>query len=152
MLIRASLTWKTPLVTDIYQSHGACQQTCVSDYAFAIVQGNACWCSNYAPSKSDSSCNEGCPGYPAEKCGNSKAGAYAYIPLVIEPSGTAGATTKATVSPTFVPPPSPPPPPTISTVTEEKEGSVETVTIVRPPVPLLSLAWFSMVLRVPPLL
>lgn len=152
MLIQALLTLRFALVTDIYQSHGACKNICVSDYAFAIVQGNACWCSNYAPSKSDSSCNEDCPGYPLEKCGNSKAGAYAYLPLVIEPSGTAGASTKATVSPTSVPPPPPPLPPTISTVTEEKEGSVETVTIVRPPrTPSVSCS-SSVLLRVPPLL
>lgn len=124
-------------VTDIYQSHGACQKICRDKYAFAIVQGNQCWCSNYAPSLDNKECTEGCPGYPDEKCGNTKEKAFAYLALTLAPSGTIDATTKATVSSTTTVPSPPPLPPEVTTVTEEKEGSKETVTIaVRPPIPL----------------
>ncbi|KAK6008662.1 hypothetical protein QM012_000565 [Aureobasidium pullulans] len=80
-------------VTDIYQSNGACQKTCVGNYAFAIVQYQQCWCSNYAPADQLdlSECNEPCPGYPDDKCGDKDDGHYGYIKLSISPSGTLGA-------------------------------------------------------------
>jgi hypothetical protein len=79
-------------VTDIYQSNGACQKTCVDNYAFAIVQYQQCWCSNYAPADQVdvSECNESCPGYPDDKCGDKDNGLYGYIKLNISPSGTLG--------------------------------------------------------------
>ncbi|KAI9676185.1 MAG: hypothetical protein M1817_000930 [Caeruleum heppii] len=79
-------------VTNIYQSNGACFDTCKNSYAFAVVQGNACWCSNYVPGSTTSGgkCNEKCPGYPSEKCGSSSDGLYGYIALNRAPSGTQG--------------------------------------------------------------
>jgi len=123
-------------VIDIYQSHGACTTTCTAGkYAFAIVQGNQCWCSNYAPSDNSASCSEGCPGYPDEKCGDTMNEAFGYLALPAKPSGTKGpSSTKPTVSSTSLPsrdePPTPTPVISISTVTTEKEGSVETVTTI----------------------
>ncbi|KAH0354087.1 hypothetical protein KCU81_g1035, partial [Aureobasidium melanogenum] len=79
-------------VTDIYQSNGACQKTCVDNYAFAIVQYQQCWCSNYAPADQVdvSECNQSCPGYPDDKCGDKDNGLYGYIKLNNSPSGTLG--------------------------------------------------------------
>ena len=79
-----------PPVTNIYQSNGACSDNCKASYAFAVVQGSTCWCSNYAPASSSSGCNEACPGYPSEKCGNTIEGLFGYIPLNKAPSGTRG--------------------------------------------------------------
>lgn len=73
-----------------YQSNGLCQQFCEADWAFAILQDNGCWCSNYAPATNQSGCDHDCPGYPDDKCGGSKL--YGYIALNNAPSGTEGAT------------------------------------------------------------
>ena len=93
----------TLIVVNIYQSNGACSDTCRSNYAFAVLQGDTCWCSDYAPSSSAEagSCNEDCPGYPADKCGDSQNGLYGYIALRKSPSGTRGdaASSPSTVSP-----------------------------------------------------
>jgi hypothetical protein len=93
-----------PLLTrrldnSIYQSNGRCHDTCIANYAFAVVQGDNCWCSNYVPSnqQSVSKCNEACPGYPAESCGSS-GGLFGYIALNIKPSGTAGASSSSAKS------------------------------------------------------
>ena len=77
---------------DIYQSNGACFDQCKENYAFAVVQWQSCWCSNYIPAdqQSLSSCNEECPGYPDDLCGNRNQHLYGYIPLSKAPSGTAG--------------------------------------------------------------
>lgn len=52
------------LSVSIYNSNGLCQQHC-QGYAYAIVQGKQCWCSNYSPPASgklsSSSCSDGCP-------------------------------------------------------------------------------------------
>ncbi|KAI5198670.1 hypothetical protein AUEXF2481DRAFT_3647 [Aureobasidium subglaciale EXF-2481] len=79
-------------VTDIYQSNGACHDTCAASYAFAIVQYQQCWCSNYAPADQldVSECSQACPGYPDESCGDKDNGLYGYIKLNISPSGTQG--------------------------------------------------------------
>jgi hypothetical protein len=73
-----------------YQSNGWCHDHCVEDYAFAIVQGYNCWCSNYAPGVTSSSgdCNTECPGYN-EFCGGT--GYFGYIALNQAPAGTIGA-------------------------------------------------------------
>ncbi|GIJ85824.1 hypothetical protein Asppvi_004688 [Aspergillus pseudoviridinutans] len=90
----------------IYQSNGLCTQTCNADYAFGILQGKECWCSNIAPNKATntdiSDCAVGCPGYPSDSCGDASKGLYAYIQMSVHnPSGTAAApsstdTTKST--------------------------------------------------------
>ncbi|KAF7877253.1 hypothetical protein EAF04_000936 [Stromatinia cepivora] len=82
----------------IYQSDGLCHDFCVAEYAFAIVQGEYCWCSNYVPgtTTSTSDCSAPCPGYPDDTCGGR--GTYGYMSLALSPSGTKGATTSSTSS------------------------------------------------------
>lgn len=78
---------------DTYQSDGNCSDDC-GGYAFAITQGNDCWCSDYAPGSTVdlSSCNSPCPGYPYEDCGSSS-GLFGYVALGKSPAGTMGAAT-----------------------------------------------------------
>lgn len=73
-----------------YQSNGKCFDTCKANYAFAVVQGKSCWCSDYAPADTSSlgSCSSPCPGFPYEQCGSS--GFFGYIPLNKAPLGTVG--------------------------------------------------------------
>ncbi|KAJ9218058.1 hypothetical protein DTO166G4_449 [Paecilomyces variotii] len=80
-----------------YQSYGLCEQTCNADYAYAILQGHDCWCSNYAPSEttSASDCSESCPGYQSDKCGNVSKGLYVYYQMAnVLPSGTQSSSSK----------------------------------------------------------
>ncbi len=79
----------------------------MANYAFAIVQGFNCWCSNDAPgvTSSSSNCNTKCPGY-GEFCGGD--GYYGYIALNQAPAGTVGPSDSAAsstplVSTSFVP-------------------------------------------------
>lgn len=75
----------------IYQSSGKCSSYC-SAFAFGILQGKLCWCSNYAPdvSTSSSACSDPCPGYPSDTCGSASGGLYEYLSLNALPSGTEG--------------------------------------------------------------
>lgn len=70
------------IVSDTYQSNGACETTCAS-YALGVLQGKKCWCTNVVPSKSSqkatSKCDTGCPGYPADSCGSAADGVFAYV-------------------------------------------------------------------------
>ncbi|PNS17432.1 Cell wall integrity and stress response component 1 [Sphaceloma murrayae] len=83
-----------------FQSNGACFETCKAEYAFAIIQYQLCWCSNFVPANevSVSDCSENCPGYPDEQCGNRDGGLYGYIALSRAPSGTAGASSSTQTS------------------------------------------------------
>ena len=80
------------VVTNNYQSNGRCSTSCAG-YAFAVVQGKSCWCSNYIPADTTSagSCSVACPGYPYESCGNESAGLFGYVALGKAPLGTQGA-------------------------------------------------------------
>ncbi|KAI9733536.1 MAG: hypothetical protein M1834_003137 [Cirrosporium novae-zelandiae] len=71
-----------------------------NDYAFAILQAKGCWCSNYAPSDTvkTSKCDDACPGYPSDTCGNSDEGLYGYISLTLSPSGTQGASSSTSTT------------------------------------------------------
>ncbi|RMZ20094.1 hypothetical protein D0859_15906 [Hortaea werneckii] len=70
-------------VNDIYNSYGSCTKEC-SDYAFAIVQWQDCWCSNYIPADQQSD-----------------KGLYGYLPISgNEPSGTAGSGSSSEASST----------------------------------------------------
>ncbi|CAD6446111.1 e8131479-f94b-4739-9e84-30a81c898609 [Sclerotinia trifoliorum] len=104
--------------SSIYQSDGLCHDFCAGDYAFAIVQAEYCWCSNYAPgtTTSTSDCSSPCPGYPDDTCGGS--GTYGYMGLGLSPSGTKGATTSSTSSSTTVTTSSSSPVEVTTTVTE----------------------------------
>ena len=79
------------LVTYDYQSAGRCFDSCKAQYAFAVVQGKSCWCSDYEPADTTSlgSCSSPCPGYPFEQCGSGEN--FGYIALGKAPSGTIGA-------------------------------------------------------------
>jgi cell wall integrity and stress response component len=81
-----------------FQSDGSCQVNCQDSYAFAVLQGVNCWCSDYAPSeqKQTNLCNDPCPGFPGDSCGNPSAGLYGYIALSIAPSGTVGSASSST--------------------------------------------------------
>jgi len=72
-----------------WQSLGLCKDKCVL-YAFGVVKGFECWCSDYAPnpSKARTDCVT-CPQFDLEKCGNSKTGTYGYIDTGTRPKGTA---------------------------------------------------------------
>lgn len=80
------------LVSNIFQSNGACFETCKANYAFAVVQYKNCWCSDYIPAETASAgdCDEACPGFPSENCGSASAGLFGYIALSKSPSGTLG--------------------------------------------------------------
>lgn len=85
----------TILVPDYseFQSNGLCQGLCQGAFAFAVLQGNYCWCSNYQPSPTEGTqnCDEQCPGFPQEWCGNTDAGLYGYYLLSAGvPLGTSG--------------------------------------------------------------
>lgn len=84
--------------SSIYQSDGLCYDTCIDDYAFAIVQGQDCWCSDYVPgtTTSTSDCNNPCPGYPDDSCGGDDT--FGYMALTKSPSGTKGATSASSTS------------------------------------------------------
>ncbi|KAF2215344.1 hypothetical protein CERZMDRAFT_56923 [Cercospora zeae-maydis SCOH1-5] len=112
------------VVFNIYQSNGACHDTCMAEYAFAVVQFQQCWCTNVAPgdTTSVSDCSEDCPGYPAEKCGNTARGLYGYIALNKSPTSTAGGSSPS-------PTPSRQPPPTAPSPTQEPETSYVSLTV-----------------------
>ncbi|KAI6247598.1 hypothetical protein HI914_04179 [Erysiphe necator] len=75
--------------SSVYQSNGLCSDFCIQDYAFAILQNQNCWCSNYFPASTTTGCTLKCPGYPFEKCGGEDL--YGYIALgKVSPSGTIG--------------------------------------------------------------
>ena len=86
--------------TDNYMTNGKCHDQC-SGYAFAIVQEEDCFCSNYAPgdTSSQGACNHPCPGYPYENCGDKAQGLFGYIALGPAPSGTQGGSSSSS-SPT----------------------------------------------------
>lgn len=101
--------------SSVYQSNGLCSDFCIQDYAFAILQNQNCWCSNYFPASTTTGCTLKCPGYPFEKCGGEDL--YGYIALgKVSPSGTIG-----------VNPPSPIP---TSSTTQQTTGISSTATSV----------------------
>lgn len=111
----AHLENKTNFCIDysIYQSLGRCHDTCLlPEYntAFAIVQYQNCWCSNYAPGGDNETCSQTCPGFPQENCGDLAQGLYGYLALGPKPSGTgapssSSSSTAAPVSTVCYPPP-----------------------------------------------
>ncbi|BCR94741.1 WSC domain-containing protein [Aspergillus luchuensis] len=85
-----------------YQSNGLCEDHC-SNYAFGILQGYDCWCSNIVPNEATnvntSQCSQDCPGYPDDSCGSTSKGLYGYVEIVgHQPSGTATVSTTSTSS------------------------------------------------------
>ncbi|KAF7587117.1 hypothetical protein BBP40_007708 [Aspergillus hancockii] len=89
----------------VYQSNGLCTDHCNADYAFGILQGKSCWCSNIAPNKATnvgtSKCDTGCPGYPDDSCGSASDGVFAYLQMNLHsPSGTATVSSSTSTSTT----------------------------------------------------
>lgn len=112
-----------------YQSNGNCTSHCAEtgNWAFAVIQYTDCYCSDYAPDPTYSlgDCAVGCPGFPAEHCGNKDKGLYIYLELFAKPSGTksAGGDSEPTSSAAVVSS-SPPPSPSSSTTSERTSSSV----------------------------
>lgn len=90
---------------NIYQTLGLCNDHCQGKFAYAVLQYQECWCSNDKPSEmvDVEDCNQTCPGYPDQKCGNKGAGLYAYVPLdgapISSSNGTSSASSAGSVSP-----------------------------------------------------
>ncbi|ORY77011.1 hypothetical protein BCR37DRAFT_158642 [Protomyces lactucae-debilis] len=82
-----------------FQSKGLCAGTC-SGYAYAVLQGYNCWCSNYTPATTaeTSSCDTGCPGFGTDNCGGQLTGAFAYYQLA-QASGILGASSSSSQTP-----------------------------------------------------
>ncbi|RDW77013.1 hypothetical protein BP6252_05066 [Coleophoma cylindrospora] len=82
--------------SSLYQSNGLCHDFCIDSYAFAVLQDEGCWCSNYVPAStvSTSNCDTACPGYPSDMCGGNNL--YGYIALTLSPSGTLAGSSSAT--------------------------------------------------------
>jgi cell wall integrity and stress response component len=81
------------LVNSQFQSNGLCQTHCQGSYAFAVLQGYDCWCSNYVPTPQQNTldCNQVCPGFGSEWCGSTDAGLFGYFLLSQGvPLGTSG--------------------------------------------------------------
>ncbi|KAK0111540.1 hypothetical protein ONS95_001893 [Cadophora gregata] len=83
--------------SSIYQSNSLCFNYCNGitplnkvQYAFAVVQWQTCWCTDYAPSSSTTGCTLDCPGWQEEKCGNTSPSLFGYISLPSSPKGTKG--------------------------------------------------------------
>ena len=116
---------------DHYDSLGSCGTNCQDDYAFAVVQGTTCWCSNYAPGDQVplSECSGTCPGYPYEFCGSTTGNLYGYLRLKQGIWGTsytstpAATTTEVSIAPT-------PPPVQTTVVLTSAETIVSTRAIV----------------------
>ncbi|KAF9891195.1 hypothetical protein FE257_004759 [Aspergillus nanangensis] len=129
--------------TDTFQSNGLCIQQCTSEYAFAVLQGSECWCSNIVPNKAtnvdSSKCSETCPGYPDDLCGSTSDGLYGYIRLSgHNPSGTATApsssstSTKSSTSSESTSTKDSAPTTTGKTAVETVGGEVKTITVPNP--------------------
>ncbi|QPH09604.1 hypothetical protein C2857_000499 [Epichloe festucae Fl1] len=94
-----------------WQTNGLCHDYCnPTGYAYAVTQGNYCWCSNYTPDKStqvsSGRCNTDCPGYPFEKCGGPDV--FGYVVANGMPSGTKGGSTPSSTVPSSTVNTSPP--------------------------------------------
>jgi len=61
--------------TDIYTSKGSCSGLCIANGStvFGLTNSTWCYCGTTIPpvdtKVTNSSCNTGCPGFPADKCG-----------------------------------------------------------------------------------
>ncbi|KAF8467416.1 hypothetical protein BDZ91DRAFT_146326 [Kalaharituber pfeilii] len=82
-----------------WQTLGLCHDKC-SKFAFGIVRGYECWCSDYVPHPSQrrDDCNVQCPQYDQEDCGNPQSGSFGYIETNRKPKGTAKASDGTTTA------------------------------------------------------
>lgn len=102
---QASYT-NSPLDSSTWQSDGLCHDFCSDGFAFSVVKGDDCWCSDYVPDESTqvdtSECNTQCPGYPDDTCGGN--GLWGYMAQAKDPAGTKGSSgTTQTSTPVSAP-------------------------------------------------
>ncbi|KAK5991354.1 hypothetical protein PT974_09635 [Cladobotryum mycophilum] len=88
-----------PKNVSVYQTNGLCEGFCRSKSAFAVTQGNGCWCTDFFPDEGSrvdtKKCDFPCPAYPLEDCGGT--GLFGYFALnQIAPSGTKTASAPST--------------------------------------------------------
>jgi hypothetical protein len=71
----------TSTAQSIFMSNGLCEERCTGEYAYIVIIGQSCYCSNDVPARqvSTDECHDPCPGYPPDFCGNATAGYYAYF-------------------------------------------------------------------------
>ncbi|KAJ9614213.1 Cell wall integrity and stress response component 4 [Cladophialophora chaetospira] len=81
----------------IFMSNGLCEQRCTGEYAYIVIIGQSCYCSDDVPATqvSTDECHDPCPGYPPDFCGNATAGYYAYFNLGRAASATIQLSTAA---------------------------------------------------------
>jgi cell wall integrity and stress response component len=71
----STLGLKVAGTTDIYTSKGSCSKLCLANGStvFGLTNSTWCYCGTTIPpvdtQVANSSCNTGCPGFPADKCG-----------------------------------------------------------------------------------
>ena len=87
-----------------FMSNGLCATRCTGEYAYAVIIGQSCYCSNDVPARqvSTNDCHDPCPGYPLDFCGNATAGYYAYFNLGRAASATIQLSTAAVSLSTIV--------------------------------------------------
>jgi cell wall integrity and stress response component len=91
--------------SNIYQTLGLCNNNCEGKFAYAVLRYQGCWCSNEKPTETVGvdKCNQSCPGYPDQKCGNESAGLYSYVPIegaaVVGGNGTSSTVSRSTIPP-----------------------------------------------------
>jgi len=126
--------------SNIYNSLGFCSDKCRSNFAFAIVKGQDCWCSDTAPgnTKDVASCGDKCPGYPFELCGSGSSNLYGYIQLDKKPAGTANGGSDSSSAKKSTPPPAPKTTSEIVDLTITQQDSAPTTAVESPGTPVTS--------------
>ncbi|KAJ5040612.1 uncharacterized protein L3040_006261 [Drepanopeziza brunnea f. sp. 'multigermtubi'] len=108
----------------VYQSNSICANYCngiqvpgqSQPFAFAVLQGNYCWCSDYVPATTTTGCSKPCPGFPDDLCGGDDLFTYLEIGGN-EPAGTKGAPAATPIPAAEDSPPAPPPAPVTVVIT-----------------------------------
>ena len=87
----------TTTAQSFFMSNGLCATRCTGEYAYAVIIGQSCYCSDDVPATqvSTDNCHDPCPGYPPDFCGNATAGYYAYFNLGRAASATIQLSTAA---------------------------------------------------------
>jgi hypothetical protein len=94
----------TTAAQSVFMSNGLCATRCTADYAYAVIIGQSCYCSDNVPATqvNINDCHDPCPGYPPEFCGNATSGYYAYFNLGRAASATVQSSTAALSSSSIV--------------------------------------------------
>lgn len=85
----------TTTAQSVFMSNGLCATRCTGTYAYAVIIGQRCYCSDDVPATQvpTDQCHDPCPGYPPDFCGNATAGYHAYFNLGRPASATIQLTT-----------------------------------------------------------